>query len=158
MEGPVGFSSIAAKRRWVFLQQCRTPTCTKPAWWFVGGLATLNSIVTQYGCSTCLSIAHLTSHLFLFISRSITSGFFLGRDQVTKVVSEPYLVWQPCSSRIPFLTLYRMKYFTSHKLKHIAAGDSVFGIQSSQPRPDCELLPILNQDLTLTVSSYLSLL
>jgi alpha-1,2-glucosyltransferase len=31
----------------------------------------------------------------------------------------------------------------------------MFGIQSSQPRPDCELLPILNQDLTLIVPSYL---
>jgi alpha-1,2-glucosyltransferase len=123
-------------------------------WWFVGGLATLNSPLYP------VRVLHLLingsfNFAFVLVYLAIYYLASFWADQVTKVVSEPYLVWQPCSSRIPFLTLYRMKYFTSHKLKHIAAGDSVFGIQSSQPRPDCELLPILNQDLTLTVSSYL---
>jgi len=129
------------------------PNLYLAGWWFVGGLATVNSPLYPVRILYSL-IKGSFSFAFILVYLAIYYLASFWADQVTKIVPDPYLVCQPSLITTSPLTLYRTRCFIFLKRKPIALADLISGTQSSQPLLDCELLPILNQNRTLMLFSY----
>jgi hypothetical protein len=131
------------------------PNLYLAGWWFVGGLATVNSPL--YPVRILYSLVKGSfGFAFILVYLAIYYLASFWADQVTKIVPDPYLVCQPSFITTSPLTLYRTKCFIFLKRKPIALVDLISGTQSSQRLLDCELLPISNQNPILMFSATFS--